>query len=139
MPPVIRKHRLINIDYPEFGGGTPPAPAALEEFEGRVAAATEAMQRAGLTHLVVYGDREHYANLAYLTNYDPRFEEALLIISEKRAPLMLAGNEGMGYLPISPQVRAGKFRTERYQPLSLISQPRNDSRELRDIFADEGI
>jgi hypothetical protein len=139
MPPVIRKHRLIDIEYPEFGGGTPPVPAALEEFEARIQAALEAVKRAGLTHLVVYGDREHYANLMYLTNYDPRFEEALLILSDKREPLMLAGNEGMGYLPVSPQVRAGKFRTERYQPLSLISQPRNDTRTLDEIFADEGI
>ena len=27
---------------------------------------------------MVYGDREHFANLAFLTGFDPRFEEAIL-------------------------------------------------------------
>jgi len=35
-------------------------------------------QAAGLDALVVYADREHSANLAYITGFDPRFEEALL-------------------------------------------------------------
>ena len=30
-----------------------------------------------LDALVVYADREHFANLLWLTNYDPRFEEAV--------------------------------------------------------------
>jgi len=29
------------------------------------------MANRSLTHLVVYGDREHFANLAYLTGFDP--------------------------------------------------------------------
>ncbi len=41
------------------------------------------MEKRGLTHLVVYGDREHFGNIMYLTNFDPRFEEALLIIGKQ--------------------------------------------------------
>ena len=47
-------------------------------------------------HLVVWGDREHSANLAYLTGFDPRFEEALLIVGTSGDPALLVGNECYG-------------------------------------------
>ncbi len=34
----------------------------------------------GYDRLVIWADREHSANLAYLTGFDPRFEEAMLIV-----------------------------------------------------------
>jgi Xaa-Pro aminopeptidase len=92
-----------------------------------------------LTHLIVYGDREHFANLMYLTHFDPRFEEALLIISFDDKPLILTGNECEGHLSVSPLYNCGKLRQERYQTFSLISQPRDKSRPLKSIFENEGI
>jgi hypothetical protein len=89
--------------------------------------------------LIVYGDREHFANLAWLTGLDPRFEEAVLIISDRDAPLLVVGNECEGYLPVSPLYAAGKLRHERFQSFSLLNQPRSNSRLIREIFADEGI
>ena len=134
-----RKHRLIEIAWPEFESPTlPPRPDAAE-YGGRIAAARAAMERAGLTHLVVYGDREHFANLTYLTGFDPRFEEALLVIAEAGSPLLIVGNECEGYLAISPLYTAGLLRHERFQPFSLLNQPRDDSRLLGAILADEGI
>ena len=38
----------------------------------------------GYDRLVVYADREHSANLAWLTGFDPRFEEAILIVGADR-------------------------------------------------------
>jgi Xaa-Pro aminopeptidase len=134
-----RKHRLIEIDWPEFGEAVPPPTADLSEYEARLEATRAAMDRAGLSHLIIYGDREHFANLAYLTNFDPRFEESLLIVRAQADPLLLVGNECEGYLGISPLYNAGKLRHERFQPFSLISQPRQDSRLIEHIFADEGI
>ena len=40
--------------------------------------------RAGYDRLVVYADREHSANLSFLTGFDPRFEEALLVVGTDR-------------------------------------------------------
>ena len=40
--------------------------------------------RKGYDRLVVYADREHSANLAYLTGFDPRFEEAMLVVGADR-------------------------------------------------------
>ena len=76
----MRKHKLVEMDWPEFGLSERPRGASSEEFEGRIAATRTAMVERGLTHLVVYADREHFANLAFLTGFDPRFEEAMLIL-----------------------------------------------------------
>lgn len=97
------------------------------------------MDERRLTHVVVYGDREHFANLAYLTGFDPRFEESLLIIGPGATPLILVGNECEAYLGISSLHRAGGLRQERFQSFSLLGQPRDRSRLLREILADEGI
>jgi len=134
-----RKHRLIQIDWPTFGEATRPAPPPASELRQRLAATLAAMERRGLTHLVVYADREHFANLAFLTNFEPRYEEALLILSQGRKPLVLVGNESQAYLPISPLHVEGDLRHERYQAFSLIDQPRGTSRMIREIFAGEGI
>ena len=134
-----RRHRTIEIEWPEFGEGEPPQRPAVGEFEARIDAARSAMERRGLTYLVVYGDREHFANLAYLTGFDPRFEEAVLIVAGEGHPLLVVGNECEGYLTISPLYVAGKLRSERFQPFSLLNQPRDDSRLLKEILADEGL
>ena len=97
-----RKHRLIEIQWPEFGGSQSPPRPAVGEFESRIAAARSAMEKRGLSHLVVYGDREHFANIAYLTGFDPRFEEAILIIAHQGRPLLVVGNECEAYLSVSP-------------------------------------
>ena len=55
-------------------------------YRARLAAAAEAAAGAGLDALLVYADREHFANLSYLTGFDPRFEEALLILVPGQPP-----------------------------------------------------
>ena len=136
---VPKRFRLVEIEWPEFGlCDLPPGPS-VTEFEARIDAARSAMEERGLTHLVVYGDREHFANLTYLTGFDPRFEEALLILARQGDPLLVVGNECESYLPVSPLYATGKLRGERYQPFWLLNQPRGDSRLIIEIFAGEGI
>jgi hypothetical protein len=134
-----RKAKLIEIDWPEFGGGEPVPRTLSREFENRIAATRRVMKKRGLTHLVVYADREHFANMAYLTGFDPRFEEALLVLREKETPLLIVGNECVGRLPVSPLHNKDKLRHERFQPFSLLNQPRNQSRLLKQIFRDEKV
>src|SRR5208337_1741347 len=66
-------------------------------------------------------------------------EEAILIVARDGSPLLVVGNEGEGYLGVSPLHTARKLRSERFQPFSLLNQPRDASRKMRDIFAGEGI
>lgn len=119
--------RLIRIDWPDFG--TPALPPALTLAEARARLAALCRVAAAHEVVVVYGDREHAANLHWLTGFDPRFEEALLIVTADDA-LLLAGNECLPYTGISPMVAAGDIRTGHCASLSLPSQPR-EGRTLR--------
>lgn len=129
--------RLIETQIPDFGRAVDPPQWRLsrEHYQSRLGAVRERMQRKGWTHLIVYGDREHFANLLWLAGFDPRFEEALLIVRLKGDPLMLAGNESVNYLPAT----TAPIRVERFQWLSLPSMPKDSSRTLAEILLDEGV
>jgi len=86
----------------------------------RIEKALEMAQHAGYSHLIVYGDREHFANIHYFTGYDPRFEEAILILGKDRKPTILVGNEGLHYAGIIPY----EIEVVLYQSLSLVGQAR---------------
>jgi len=93
------------------------------------------MAARSLDVLIVYADREHSANLEFLTGFDPRFEEALLLVAKSGDRLLLAGNECMGYLPDERL----DIRVELLQELSLLGQPRGESRTLRQIVSEFGV
>jgi len=135
----MKTHRLIDIDWPEFGCPEHPPKVELDELWARLGALRSLMGAYSLTHVVVYADREHMANVCYLTNFDPRFEEAILIVRMDGTPLLVVGNECAHYLGVSPLYVAGRLRAERWQPFSLLNQPRDASRSLKEIFAGEGI
>jgi Xaa-Pro aminopeptidase len=136
---AIKRQQLIEAEWPDFGSAARPAVVEASELAGRLQALRAAMAAESLSHVIVYADREHFANLTYLTNFDPRYEEAILIIARDGKPLILVGNECEGYLGVSPLYTQGMLRAERFQPFSLLNQPRDASRKLRDIFAGEGI
>ena len=121
---------LIRIDWPDFGMHEVPPSLTLPEMRARLVAFRAAIAKRGYDVAVVYGDREHAANLHWLTGFDPRFEEAVLIVGQGDA-LLLAGNECLPYTGISPLVTARDIRTGHCSSLSLPSQPR-DGRRLGD-------
>lgn len=139
MKSIPKNHRLIEIDWPEFGYASRPPIQPAAEFQKRIESLRARMEEHKFTHILVYGDREHFANLSYLTAFDPRYEEALLVVGRDRCPMMLVGNECEAYLGISPLFNEGQLRTERFQTFSLLNQPREQSRPLREILADEHI
>lgn len=126
--------RLIRIDWPD--NGTPDLPPALtlSECEARLQALRNAAAGQDYDVIVVYGDREHAANIHWLTGFDPRFEEAVLVVTPGDA-LLLAGNECLAYTAVSPLVQAGVVRVGHCASLSLPSQPRG-GRRLIDWLAD---
>ena len=126
---------LAAIQLPDFGIEHDFPEIPLDLYRARLSAAGERMRRDGLDCLVVYGDREHCANLAYLTGFDPRFEEALLLLAADGRAQLIVGNECMGYLPDEGL----GLDVVLFQDFSLMGQPRGDSRPLRAILADFGI
>ncbi|HAQ20313.1 MAG TPA: hypothetical protein DCR40_13945 [Prolixibacteraceae bacterium] len=135
----MKKTRLKEIEWPEFGKNVSPLQFSMNELIERISKTREMMDKNNLTHLVVYGDREHFANLKYLLNYEPKFEEALLILNLHDDPIILVGNECVSRFKASPLYIGNRLRFELYQPLSLLNQPRDSSRQLKDIFISEGI
>ena len=132
---ATRRARLAEIALPDFGMPDDGAAAAGVDLRRAGSSGFEPrMEARGYDHLVVWGDREHSANLAYLTGFDPRFEEAVLIV----------GDDGRSGDPRRQRVlrpggrrrcRCGRVR---FQDLSLPGQPRDDSRPLAEILARRG-
>ena len=127
--------RLAEIFLPDFGmpEEMPEIPASI--YRARMERLrTRAAQRY-YDRLIVYADREHSANLSYLTGFDPRFEEAMLVVGPADEPAILVGNECYGMAGAAPL----PMRRHLFQDFSLPSQPRDGSQPLADILAGEGV
>jgi hypothetical protein len=127
---TLAEVRLPDVDRPDT---TPELPAGL--YADRLERLRARMERAHYDRIVMYADREHSANVAWLTGFDPRFEEAILVVAPTGEPAVLVGNECYGTAGAAPL----PMRRHRFQDLSLPSQPRDRSRSLTDILGGEGI
>jgi len=132
---MSKQVELTKFDLPEFG--LPDAEPKLppSEYTQRIESIRSMLAERKLDFLVVYGDREHFSNLEFLTGIDPSFEEAILILSKKDIPTLVVGNECMDYSAISP------INLERrlWQGFSLLGQPRDQSLPLKEIIIEAGI
>jgi Xaa-Pro aminopeptidase len=132
---AVARARLAELDLPML-----PRPDVAPELPASIHATrlerlrTRAAGR-GYDRLVIYADREHSANLAWLSGFDPRFEEAILVLGATGRPVLLTGNECIGLARVAPlPVEAVLF-----QELSLPGQPRDRSRPLEAILGEAGI
>src|SRR5699024_3862518 len=121
-----------NVELPDFGvpEEIPTIPSRI--YEKRC---SKLYESSNCKWVIVYGDREHFANLHYLTEFDPRFEEALLILGPDNKKYLLLGNEGMMY----KRVVKPKVETVLCQSFSLMGQDRTISPKLEDILKKVGI
>jgi Xaa-Pro aminopeptidase len=115
--------RLTRLAWPDHGRPALPPTLTAAELHARLTATRAAAAARGLDALAVYGDREHAANLHWLTGFDPRFEEAVLALTPGTATL-LVGNECLPYAAVSPLVADGTITVLHCPSLSLVSQPR---------------
>src|SRR6476469_648785 len=126
---------LATVDLPDFGRPTATPELPASRYAERLEALRVRMAEHHFDRLVVYADREHSANLSFLTGFDPRFEEAILIVGRSGDPAILVGNECGGTAGAAPR----PMRRHLHQDLSRPSQPRDRSRPLDDVLGDEGI
>ena len=127
--------RLAPVELPDFGVPERMPELPTEVYEERLRRARERVAERGLDLLVVYADREHSANLSYLTGFDPRFEEAVLVLGPEGEPAILVGNECYGMAGAAPL----PMRRHLFQDLSLTDQPRDRSQSLEAILGAEGV
>jgi len=130
-----RRAQLADVELPDFGMPLmePLLPSSI--YVDRLERLREKMASRQYDHLVLWADREHSANLAYLTGFDPRFEEAVLLVGAAGDPVLLVGNECAGLAGAAPL----PMRLERFQDLSLPGQPRDASSTLGEILTGEGV
>ena len=122
---------LRPVELPDFG--VPEARPAIAAAEHN--ARMDALQAAADDDwVVVYGDREHFANLAFLCGFDPRFEEALLLLGPSMRTLVV-GLEGEAYASLL----AAALDVVVCPSLSLMGQDRTGGPTLEAVLRDAGI
>jgi hypothetical protein len=132
---AINGVEYADIVLPEFGLPVVQPTIPAHTYEARIAEARRRAAAAGHEVLMIYADREHFATMAYLTGFDPRFEEALLILAPDRVPTLVVGVECMGYSVLSPV----HLQRVLYQTFSLLSTARDASPPLEIILRDVGV
>lgn len=128
MPDVILRH----VPLPEEVATTASPTIDTAEYERRC---DETLARAGTPWVAVYGDREHSANLLFLTGFDPRFEEALLLLGPSERRVLLVGNEGI----VHAAVAGLPLPIELFQGFSLMGQPRASTPRLDRVLDGLGL
>ncbi|MCL5674407.1 MAG: hypothetical protein M1501_01515 [Candidatus Omnitrophica bacterium] len=116
----------IHLDLPEI---------PEKVYRKRVARLTEKIKQRNLTHVVIYGDREHNANFSYFSGFDLSFEEGLLIIDTQNNVSAILGNECYNLSKYKNIIQ----KTFLSQSFSLPGQPRAQSDKLKNILAKTGI
>lgn len=93
------------------------------------------MNKKGLNKLLLYADKEHCGNFEYVCGYDPRYEEAVLIIENTGKCAVILGNECI------PLNRLSKIDMEPYlcQLFSLPNQPMENENDFGKILKKIGI
>ncbi len=127
--------RLADVKLPDFGVPETRPELSADVYSERIARFMERARAAGLDIAIVYADREHFANMAYLTGFEPRFEEALLILAPGETPVVVTGPENQGYAAISPI----ELELVLYPPFGLLGQDRRRTPPLADVLAARGI
>ncbi len=126
------KIELRQIPAPAFSFPEAAPLIPKVEYERRLKTLYET---AGCDWVAVYGDREHFANLAFLVNYDPRFEEGLLLLGPAGERCLIVGNEGLGYTAIVPV----EVQVLLCQTFSLPGQQRDTAPRLLEVLRAAGI
>lgn len=77
---TVLKHGAMYSDWEAF----PPS-----VFAERVERTKRAIGEAGDDAWIIYGDAQHYGELAYLTHFLPRLRSSLVLIAQDREPVVL--------------------------------------------------
>jgi hypothetical protein len=124
---------LRPVTIPDFGV---PLERPVIPAEVYAARADAAYSGAGADWFVVYADREHLANMAFLTGFEPRFEEALLVLGKDGRRVLVVGNESITYAPLAglPGIELVLCQT-----MSLMGQTRATHPNLLAVLTDIGL
>ncbi len=128
--------KIIKAEIPAIEDEGKPLMVTKEEINLHLTNLRQMMKEKNYSHVVIYGDREHFANLYYMTGgYDSRFEETLLIISQDDIPRLIVGNEGFSY---SENTKLDHIK-ELFQTFNLQGMTRDKKVLLKEILLKCGL
>ncbi|MDO4321056.1 MAG: M24 family metallopeptidase [Lachnospiraceae bacterium] len=124
-----------SVKQPEklVGKRMPQIPERI--YENRLVHITEKMRKRDLDFLLIYADREHFANFEYVCGFEPRYEEAVLLIKNDGDCSAILGNECYP-LHVLSKIRVKPYL---YQVFSLPNQPWEKETDLAEILARVGV
>jgi hypothetical protein len=106
-----------------------------EIYLDRIDRLTARMRKDNIDQVLIWGDREHFANIEYFSTYDCRFEEGLLVINKNGGRAIIVGNEGWDYTLQIPY----EIDRHLYRGFSLQGQVRTTIDTLTEILTSLGI
>lgn len=124
---------LSEIVIPDFGVPLvrPQIPAAT-----LAARCDDLYKNAGTDWVFVYADREHNANILFLSGFDPRFEEAALLLGPGGKRIIVTGNESKSFAASSALPGLSVLLS---QSMSLMGQDRTRQPKLEAVLREAGI
>jgi hypothetical protein len=131
----MMKAVLVPVALPDFGSPAAPPEVPAATYATRFSGFVDRFGTSGHDAVLVYADREHSANMAYLTGFDPRFEEALLVVLPGRDPVLLAGPENRGFAATTRI----DLSVVLYPPFGLMGQDRSHTPPLADLLRERGL
>ncbi|MDL2236256.1 M24 family metallopeptidase [Christensenellaceae bacterium OttesenSCG-928-K19] len=132
---MSRKAVLDKVGDPGISLPKKQAIVPKEVYQARHKAMLEQMKAQRMDAVVIYADREHYSNFKYFTGFDPRFEEAALVLHQDGAAYILLGNECYGMYATS-QIDVKPIAC---QAFSLPNQPMETFTSFEDVFTQAGL
>lgn len=115
--------------------GYVPVPLTKQTMEEHREKVLSRMQKLDLDVLMVYADREHGANYAYLTGFEPRFEESVLVLHKDGTCFLMFGNENLKMVRYS-FIPATAIHIPHF---SLPNQPMETEKTVEELFQSAGI
>jgi len=132
----MKKPVLQEPDFPDTSLTEDYAELEADLFVRRFQSLYEKMDEHSIDYLALYADREHAANFRYLMNFEPRFEEAILVVPLKSKPVVFLGNENRA---MPNYFTKAEHETVHFPSLSLLDQPRIDKNSFKDYLMQMGI
>ncbi len=127
--------RLKPIALPDYGVPRYIPKIAERTYQARFARFMDRIAARGFDVAVVYADREHCANISWLTGFDPRFEEALLIATRGKEPVIITGPENVGLAATTLLGTSSLL----WPGFGLLGQDRTKARPLPELLAKAGL
>lgn len=78
--------QYTKVAAPQITAPEKPVLVSDETYAKHIKSLQDAMRKAGFDAVVIYADKEHGDNFYYFTGFEPRFEEAALVVRQSGKP-----------------------------------------------------